>query len=474
VTSSALKPGELSGRLLHGRRASYWVEGVLGQGGMGQVYLAVEDGTNKQVAVKVLAPDLRDDAVANGRFEREAVIGYCLSHPNLVQVIDAGGLDVPPKFLVMERVRGDTLQGSLPDSEAATRHKGPRHGVESLTWVPWVQVGIYVARGLTLLHARGVIHRDVKPANIFLAHSDGLTLEPKLLDYGISKQDVRSGLTHHKDVVGSSRYSAPEQLLDPGDVDERTDQWALAAVIFDLVSPTRRRVGDTFDPEDPGEGWDPGLWRVLAKALSHDRQDRHPNLGTFARGLEHFANGLQFDVKLPLVKKSDEKISWPTFQQIAARRSSQRVAQWMTLHWKLEAIAIIAIVAALAGAWVGKSTWPWSQPAAHEAASAPIAAHSEALPAIASPPPSHAEPRSEVLPPSTPSAVPSPPPSARSAAPPLLREKTPRSAAGTAGSRTRPPVVASSPPITSAVEPVAAASAASTQSPRPRFNGDGL
>jgi len=191
----------------------YRVERVLGHGGMAVVYLAHDEELHRPVAVKVLAEHLAGDDSVRERFVREARLAARLSHPNVVQVYDAGESEGQP-FIVMEYVRGETLAecGQLPADEA----------------VPLI---LQACAGLQHAHAAGLVHRDIKPGNLLL-RDDGVL---KIADFGIARTAEATRLTQLGTVLGTAAYLAPEQAAGE-DVSTAADIYSLGAVLYELLT----------------------------------------------------------------------------------------------------------------------------------------------------------------------------------------------------------------------------------------------
>ena len=249
----------------------------IGAGGMARVYLAQDEKLGRKVAVKRLHSDSPDDAA--GRFEREARLGASLNHPNLVSVYD---IETEPEsvLIIMEYVEGQTLRDLLLD--------GPL-GIEQA-----ISVVRDIGAALDHAHAQGVVHRDVKPANI-LIRRDGVA---KLADLGIAKAAESTQLTHSGMVVGTASYMAPEQL-DGSSAGSATDVYALAAVMYEALGGEKARDGATpveiahqvaTDPTpDLRREWEnapAGAAEVLKCGMSRDPSDRPASAGRLARQLE--------------------------------------------------------------------------------------------------------------------------------------------------------------------------------------------
>ncbi len=207
-----LAPSDRPGAL--GRLGPYEVEGELGRGGMGVVLRAFDPALRRAVAVKVLTTALSYSGPARERFAREARAAAAVAHEHVVAVhaAEAGG-GVP--YLVMEYVPGRSLQQRLDES-------GPLDLEEVL------RVGAEVARGLAAAHERGVIHRDVKPANILLEDGTGRV---KITDFGLARAVGEAGVTHSGVVVGTPQYMSPEQARG-GPLDARADLFSLGSTLY--------------------------------------------------------------------------------------------------------------------------------------------------------------------------------------------------------------------------------------------------
>lgn len=215
------------GAMVDGR---FVVERFLGRGGMGVVYAARNLRTDKSVALKCMA--LREGALPErraqvaSRFRREARVVASIRHPNVVEVYDAGESDGAP-YLVMELLEGESLRARL--------ERG------ALAWPEARTVFLAVLAGVAAAHRAGVVHRDLKPDNIFLARAHGSSeVIPKVLDFGIAAvrdADTQEGslLTRTGAVLGTPSYMAPEQLT-AGKIDARTDVYALGVVLYELLS----------------------------------------------------------------------------------------------------------------------------------------------------------------------------------------------------------------------------------------------
>ncbi|MBA3391517.1 MAG: serine/threonine protein kinase [Deltaproteobacteria bacterium] len=210
------------GSVLDGR---YRIDGVLGTGGMGRVYRGEHTGIGRAVAIKVLHTDLSRNREAAQRFQREALASGRLDHPNIVGVSDFGVLDDGACYLVMEALDGESLGARL---ERERR----------IPWSDALDILRGVLHGLRHAHDRGVVHRDIKPDNIFLARKDGASVV-KILDFGIAKlfagsaddpASTRAGLT-----VGTPAYLSPEQAVG-GEILPASDLYSATIVLFEMLA----------------------------------------------------------------------------------------------------------------------------------------------------------------------------------------------------------------------------------------------
>ncbi|MBW3561226.1 MAG: serine/threonine protein kinase [Actinobacteria bacterium] len=270
------------GRLLGDR---YRLSRRIGRGGAGEVWRATDSLLDRDVALKILHRHLIGDDEAIDRFRREAVTAAGLNHRNIVVIHDIAEQD-QDVYLVMELIDGPTLAGIV-------RRSAPLD--------PDVVVAIaeQVAQGLGAAHEQGLVHRDVKPANVLLT-SDGTA---KVADFGIAKAlgEAHVTLTKPGEVVGTASYLAPEQLGGE-DVDQRADVYSLGLVIHEALTAERAFGGETVTevavarfsapevrPRDVRSDLPQELDDVVARATSQDLNDRFANGTEFAQALAEFA-----------------------------------------------------------------------------------------------------------------------------------------------------------------------------------------
>ena len=227
----------LVGRVLGGR---YLVEALIGRGGMGIVVRARHVFLDRQVAVKLLHPELLEVDKQRERFLREARVASLIRHPRVVEVTDFGITPEKIHYLVMECLDGCALSTYLD--------RRRRLGVQAAA-----RIGVQLCEALSAMHASGLIHRDVKPQNCWVLNpnDEDATLQTKLLDFGIVSsaegRDSKKRLTMTGQPIGTPHYMAPEQIRDDT-VDARSDLYALGCVLWELV--TGERPFDAATPAD--------------------------------------------------------------------------------------------------------------------------------------------------------------------------------------------------------------------------------
>jgi tRNA A-37 threonylcarbamoyl transferase component Bud32 len=298
------------------RVGRYEVLEYLGSGGMSDVYAALHTGLRKRVALKVLRTSSRSEREAVARFLRE---GECLArvrHPNVVEVHDVGIEEGVP-YLVMELLHGETL-----DLKVAREGALPRD--VALDFV------LPIFEAVEQVHRAGVVHRDVKPANILLAQGVDGAITPKLVDFGVATLDERRLITGALGPIGTPAYMSPEQArgLDP--VDARSDQYSLASMLFELLTGREPFPGTDVDGvlssvargrfprlSEMVRGVPRGLDDVLARATAFDPRDRFGTVREFAEAL------------LPYASRHVRE-TWQSRQSVPAEQSGAHVSGFST------------------------------------------------------------------------------------------------------------------------------------------------
>ncbi len=261
--------------------AGYRIEQRLGRGGMGILYLAIEPGLERRVALKLIAPEVAADEVFAHRFAEESRIAASIEHPNVVPIYAAGEEGGVP-YIAMRYVPGADLGKRVG--------RDGRLGISMATTLI-AQVG----NGLDAIHAAGLVHRDVKPANVLLAGEEG-SEHAYLTDFGVARNvATESGLTQTGRFVGTLDYVAPEQISG-GAVDARVDVYALGCLLFKLLTgevpfprdgEAARLYAHLNDPPPAPSLYVPevsmALDDVVIRAMSKAPEDRFPSAGDLGR-----------------------------------------------------------------------------------------------------------------------------------------------------------------------------------------------
>ncbi|MFC6596701.1 Stk1 family PASTA domain-containing Ser/Thr kinase [Kitasatospora paranensis] len=276
-------------RRLGGR---YELGGVLGRGGMAEVYLGHDTRLGRSVAVKTLRADMARDPSFQARFRREAQSAASLNHPAIVAVYDTGedyidGISIP--YIVMEYVEGSTLRELL--------HSGRRLLPERA-----LEMTIGILQALEYSHRAGIVHRDIKPANVMLTRQGNV----KVMDFGIARAmgDAGMTMTQTSAVIGTAQYLSPEQAKGET-VDARSDLYSTGCLLYELLTVRPPFVGDSpvavayqhvreeaqppsaFDPEVR-----PEIDAIVLKALAKERDYRYQSADEMRDDIERFLDGL--------------------------------------------------------------------------------------------------------------------------------------------------------------------------------------
>jgi eukaryotic-like serine/threonine-protein kinase len=275
------------GDLLAGK---YRVEKVLGIGGMGIVVAARHEQLDQRVALKFVREEALGNEEAVERFLREARSAVKLKSEHAAKVLDVGTLESGAPYMVMEFLEGSDLGAVLAE-------RGPLSIEEACDYV------VQACEAVAEAHATGIVHRDIKPQNLFLALSVGGAPRIKVLDFGVAKSLVSSGgsggLTQTRSMLGSPLYMSPEQMRSSRDVDARSDVWALGVVLFELLTRRWPYEAETMPelclkvvteppmslaelrPDAP-----PGLVEIVAQCLEREPDRRFANAAELSTALE--------------------------------------------------------------------------------------------------------------------------------------------------------------------------------------------
>jgi len=354
---------------------NYELTAFLGEGGMGTVYAAIHRNLGKRVAIKTLRAQFANDPDSRARFLREGKAAAAVRHPNVVDVDDVGIVGETP-YLVMELLEGEALGTKLAR-------------VGRLSTSETADVLIPVLLALASAHRSGVVHRDLKPDNIFIARDDHGGTRPKLLDFGISKltQAHSLSLTDRHALLGTPYYMAPEQVSSARDVDARSDLYSIGVILYHCVTGRLPFAGTTltqligqilhaqpapfrelgFDRHELPAPFEAIVLRCLAKAAA----DRPAGALELARELAPFASRrIRLMYEEALGVRGEPEIAPSTFERTlpsvdvvdAASRvepvpqtpfacsvSSSRWRETLSRRWASSALLLLVTVALVAG-----------------------------------------------------------------------------------------------------------------------------
>ena len=297
----------------------------LGAGGMGEVFLAHDSELGRNIAIKLLPPDVAADGEQLTRLRNEARNASALNHPNIVTIYEIGRDDSARAFMAMEYVDGQTLRESMRGGAMPVRKA--------------LQLAVQLADGLAAAHKRGLVHRDLKPENIMIT-SDGVV---KVLDFGLAKSvavnDNDSNVSEPGTLVGTYGYMSPEQAR-AGDIDYRSDQFAFGSILYEMLTGNRAFDGQSgvetlfmvvrdepaplsiVAPHVPA----PLRW-IVDRCLSKDPDDRYVATRDLARDLQYIRDHF-----------SETGVVTPI-------REKDSLAIRMKKRWPIAAAALVAVIA---------------------------------------------------------------------------------------------------------------------------------
>ncbi len=276
-------------RLLGGR---YELDGVVGRGGMAEVYRARDIRLDRIVAVKTLREDLARDATFQARFRREAQSAASLNHPSIVAVYDTGedmATPTPVPYIVMEYVDGRTLRELLRDD----RRLLPERALE---------ITDGVLRALDYSHRNGIVHRDIKPGNVMLTRG----AEVKVMDFGIARavSDTQATMTQTAQVIGTAQYLSPEQARGER-VDARSDLYSTGCLLYELLTGRPPFTGDSpvaiayqhvrenpIPPSQVNPEIPPWADAIVLKAMAKDPADRYQSAAEMRTDIQRALSGV--------------------------------------------------------------------------------------------------------------------------------------------------------------------------------------
>jgi len=332
--------------------AQYTIVSKIGEGGMGEVYRARDAKLGRDVAIKVLPASLSENADRLNRFEQEAQAAGALNHPNILSIFHIGTHEGAP-YIVSELLEGETLRERL-----GTHASGvllPQRKV--------IDYALQIAKGLAAAHEKGIVHRDIKPDNIFITH-DGRV---KILDFGIAKltgnSDGRQSQTEvptrkvNTDpgtVMGTMGYMSPEQLKGQS-VDHRSDIFSFGAILYEMLSGKRAFRGDSMaetmsailreEPPDLSETnhtVSPALERVVRHCLEKNPAERFHSARDLAFAIESLSGS---------AISSGQTVTMPTVTAEIDESRSTGISRWFgnaKLAWVVGAVLLFGLLAVLA------------------------------------------------------------------------------------------------------------------------------
>jgi eukaryotic-like serine/threonine-protein kinase len=334
-----LLTNDKAGALVGESIGHYRIESLLGGGGMGEVYLALDTRSKRKAVIKLLPARFTADAERIRRFQQEAQTVVALNHPNIVTIYEIGQ-ENGTHYIISELIEGETLRQRMA--------RGP------MTSEKIIEIAVQVANALAAAHRAGVVHRDIKPENIMLRH-DGYV---KVLDFGIAKlAQPESAATppddhrtlHPKTVFGSTmgtlRYMSPEQVRGEH-VDQRTDIWSFGVVLFELVAGAPPFDGQTADDvttairEAPtpllrGSANTPAeLRQIISKALEKNRDRRFARVNEMLEKLKQLRHQLQPGAESPDNKR--RLLSYPIRVAAAVLVLALAVGAFFLTRWNAQ------------------------------------------------------------------------------------------------------------------------------------------
>jgi serine/threonine protein kinase len=320
----------------------YELRELLGKGGMGEVWRANQRSLGREVAIKILPPNLAKDPEFVVRFEKEAKALAALGHPNIIQIIDRG-IAEGQYYFVMEYVIGRSLRELI--------QLGPLDPQQAL------KIVAQICRAIDYAHEKQIIHRDLKPENILIDQRGHV----KVADFGLAgihHSETRLQLTATAVAMGTLSYMAPEQRRNAKAVDGRADLYSLGVVLYELLTGDLP-IGRFKLPSEMVRGIDPRIDQIVAKTLESDPDARYQRASTVGIDLEALVDSAG-PVKLAISPQPESRQSdgSDSPERRTDRNSAARIfaTSWRGLRFALMAVGGLAVVAFLLKHWIGPVT----------------------------------------------------------------------------------------------------------------------
>jgi len=333
------KSDDLVGTILNER---YQILRLINEGGMAKIYLAKHTVLGREVAIKVLKGGCADDTDVVQRFINEGRAAGTLGHPNIVECTDIGKTPDGKPYLVLELLVGHSLADEIIRSGPFTIGRAAK-------------IASRIADALATAHVSGIVHRDLKSDNVFLARKRGVLDWVKVLDFGVSKFDSEPVGTQKGSMLGTPDFMAPEQVVDAGAVDQRADVYALGVILYEMLTGRRPFHGIAFpmvlyaiahEPPPSLESFrkdiPPEIVALVEKAMSKRPEERQSSMFELVAGLEPFADRVSVDSSMDdLVASSSARLSVMPLSELQAgtgaadesRRSSSTGAAPTSATW---------------------------------------------------------------------------------------------------------------------------------------------
>jgi serine/threonine-protein kinase len=320
-----VKPAEggiESGTIVAGK---YRIESILGKGGMGIVYRAYHLALEEDVAIKVLRREVSRDQETSQRFEREAQSAAKLKSEHVARIKDVGMFEDGLPYMVMEFLEGADL-GQMVDTHGA------------MTIPVAVDLVLQACDAIVEAHSLGIVHRDIKPTNLFVSFRPDQSAIVKVLDFGISKSanGTDLSLTQTQSMLGTPAYMSPEQMRSARSVDARTDVWSIGTVLYELVEGRRPFEAESFSEMCVMVAVDPparmtkaiDLDPVIVRCLAKQPADRYPHVAELMRDLAAFAGNPEAAHRY--VKRAYRTLGLPVPLSMESSPNIQRLALYTT------------------------------------------------------------------------------------------------------------------------------------------------